>query len=222
MPLPRERKTMPSPKCIDSLVSIMDSASDIERAMARLNRHLNNFGELLDQEPIEDTNILKSTLDTTEAKRLLHLNQHLVKLQNFLVSLADELKPALSRKELSPTDPMGDFEIEAQLHYCLRESDPDWSDDSDNFVTSREENLKMDFLQSRRDDYRENMPRMEAINSEPHCWLFHDLYDHSYGLDKPNVFLKDCLRLGEVWVDVVIRQQYWLNLDTGEWGQASK
>jgi hypothetical protein len=64
------------------------------------------------------------------------------------------------------------------------------------------------------DDWRIYVPSMEAINTEPHCWLFHDLNDHDYGFNKSRVPLQDCLRLGEVWVDVVIRQQYWLNLET--------
>ena len=61
-----------------------------------------------------------------------------------------------------------------------------------------------------------------ALDADQHCWLLRDLYDHSYGLTKPRMPLQDCLRLGEVWVDVIIKQQYWLNLDTGQWEKAAQ
>ena len=67
-------------------------------------------------------------------------------------------------------------------------------------------------------DHRESgRTDMAQLDGEPHCWLFHDLYDHSYGFSKPCVPLRDCLRIGKVWVDVVIRQQYCLDIATGEW-----
>ena len=62
-------------------------------------------------------------------------------------------------------------------------------------------------------DHRESgRTDMAQLDGEPHCWLFHDLYDHSYGFSKPCVPLRDCLRIGKVWVDVVIRQQYCLDI----------
>jgi hypothetical protein len=57
---------------------------------------------------------------------------------------------------------------------------------------------------------------MAQLDGEPHCWLFHDLYDHSYGFSKPSVPLRDCLRIGKIWVDVVIRQQYYLDRTSSE------
>ena len=120
-------------------------------------------------------------------------------------------------KVSDPDDPMADYEIEAVLNYTLREDDPEWSDESDNFMTQRKERLKWPSTVFSRDDFSEHIPGREEINKEPHCWLFHDLYDHGYVLNNRRVPLLECLRLGEVWVDVVIRQQYWLNLETGDW-----
>jgi hypothetical protein len=69
-------------------------------------------------------------------------------------------------------------------------------------------------------DYRESgRTDVAQLDGEPHCWLFHDLYDHSYGFSKPSVPLRDCLRIGMILVDVVIRQQYCLDIATGEWYQ---
>jgi hypothetical protein len=50
--------------------------------------------------------------------------------------------------------------------------------------------------------------------------LFHDLYDHSYGLDMPSLSLKDCTRVGSIWVDVIIRQQYFLDVASGNWSKS--
>jgi hypothetical protein len=36
---------------------------------------------------------------------------------------------------------------------------------------------------------------------------------------KPSVPLRDCLRIGKIWVDVVIRQQHYVDVATGEWSQ---
>ena len=164
----------------------------------------------------------ENQLNADEVERLLRLNRHLAKMEIFLNTLATTLTPALADQVADPSDPMDDFEIDAEMHYTLREDDPEWSEDSDNFLTSREEFLKPILCRySMGDDHRQFMPNLEAINTEPHCWSFHDLWDHEYGLAKPCVPLRDCLRLGKVWVDVLIRQQYWLNLDTGEWDKDS-
>ena len=46
----------------------------------------------------------------------------------------------------------------------------------------------------------EDSPTREShdFNETPHCWLFHDLYDHSYGLEQPTLSLQDCLRMGRI------------------------
>lgn len=41
---------------------------------------------------------------------------------------------------------------------------------------------------------------------EPQGWLFHDLTEHAYGIEQPRVALAGLLRVGEVRVDVVVRQ----------------
>ncbi|MDP1635258.1 MAG: hypothetical protein Q8L69_11335, partial [Gallionellaceae bacterium] len=70
-------------------------------------------------------------------------------------------------------------------------------------------------------DFRESCnSETEQLAAEPHCHLFHDLYDHSYGVEQPSVPLRDCLRIGTVWIDVVIRQQYCLDLETGKWDKS--
>jgi hypothetical protein len=48
----------------------------------------------------------------------------------------------------------------------------------------------------------------DSLRSDPHCWLFHELYDHSYGPQTSWISLSDCARIGKVLVEVKISQQY--------------
>ncbi|MDI1232450.1 MAG: hypothetical protein PSU93_15025 [Methylobacter sp.] len=202
----------------DALDWVLVHANEIEDATARLNKRLGYLSNTINNEIRSENQGEENLLSAQDAERLLQLNRHLTKLQDFLNAQELAISPVLAGKEADPDDPMADYEIETVLHYTLREDDPEWSEDSDNFMTQRESSLKGAARSSSEpDDWREYLPSMEAINTEPHCWLFHDLYDHSYGLTSPKVPLRDCLRLGEVWVDIVIRQQYWLNLETGDW-----
>jgi len=142
----------------------------------------------------------------------------LASLQDFLTATTNTLSPVLADKVADPTDAMVDFELDAKLGYVLREDDSEYREDSDNYLTEREESIKRQKDVYQLDGYGgSQLSDVDGMHSEAHCWLFHDLYDHSYGLTMPKVPLRDCLRLGKVWVDVVIRQQYLLNLDTGAW-----
>lgn len=46
----------------------------------------------------------------------------------------------------------------------------------------------------------------------PQGWLFHDLTEHAYGADQPQVKPAELLQVGEVHVDVVIRHSVQINL----------
>ena len=179
----------------DKLNWVLEHAVEIEGATALLNKRLESLSDSLRNEMCANKADEESPFSPENAERLLQLNRHLAKLEEFLNTLQRSLSPALASKVSDPDDPMADYEIEAVLNYTLREDDPEWSDESDNFMTQREEMLKWPSTSfSRRDDFSEHCPGMEAINTEPHCWLFHDLYNHNYGLNKPHVPLRDCLR----------------------------
>ena len=204
-------------KSRESIDWVMRSVEEIETAIAMLNMKLKDLSRTLDEEVQSKHQTKVKLLNTKETARLLQLNRNLATLQNFLADQANQIKPALLGKKSDPHDPMADFEIETKLTYALREDDEDSCDDSDNCLTIRNENLKIFNNWQKRDDFREYRQGNEDLNAEPHCWLFHDLYDYSYGLAQPKVPLRDCLRLGEVWVDMIITHQYRFNLDTGEW-----
>lgn len=194
-------------KQLSDLVALADQ---IERQMDELDR------ELYWKHPPQT----KNSLSDDEVAGLLRLNRRLSDLERYLQNAAQDLTPRLEAKLADSNDGMADYEIEATLHFVLREDDPEFDDSEDNFLTVRKEDLKRIYRLADDKDHRD-LP-MRQLKGERHCWLFHDLYDHSYGLRAPRVPLCECLRIGTAWVDIVIRQQYWLNIDTGKWISFSK
>lgn len=186
-------------------------ASEIDKAVDDLNRdwHFRIW-------PKDDKPFSKE-----EIAALRRLNKRLSGLERHLVEVAREIEPPLKGKTADPNDRMVDYEMEATLRFTLREDDAEYDDAEDNFLTIRKMDIKnvaqdecmdsdIDFCESR-------MKGMVSFEGERHCYLFHDLYDHGYRLSSPRVSLRDCLRIGSVWTDVVIYRQYSLNIDTGEW-----
>lgn len=204
-----------SPDIRDQLCTLEQESRALEDAVRRINRKFEKLNDCLEQAGYSHQS---SDMSEEDVAKLLQLNRHLRQLQNFLHTLGHSISSDLDNKVSDPEDKMADYECEVALNYTLRSSDPEWNDESDNFVTKRRLfSLKRPREELEDEDWRVFVPGLQHINAEPHCWLFHDLHDHAYGIDQPSVSLPDCLRLGEVWVDVIIRQQYWFNLDTGTW-----
>ncbi len=149
-------------------------------------------------------------LDEAEKKQLLALNRSLGTICPLLRSAADEVTQRLVAKVADQNDPMYDYEIDVHLAFILREDDQDYEEDGDNILTVRKESLKL--LQNE----HENSAALlcEVLKAEQHCWHFHDLYDHDYGIESPSLSLHDCLRIGKVLVDVGISQQYSIDVRT--------
>jgi len=145
-------------------------------------------------------------LTADEVRRLLDFNRFLKEVGSQIRTAVEDIKPRLDFKDADPDDPLWDYELEIKLYYILREDDPEYAEDDDNFLTKREE-VWID-----PDDFNpafdcpSHWP--EALRAEPHCWLFYDLYENGYGPEFPKLSLKDCLRVGKVWVDVQAWQQY--------------
>ena len=209
-------------KSKESINWVMEHAEEIEAAMTMLNKRLKNLSETLDEKTQSKCSHQEQQLSAEDSDRVLQLNRHLSELGSFLTGLASTIEPALLSKLSDSDDPMADYKIETRLHYTLRESDLEWNEDSDNVLTTREEPLKNNHKRLRPVEANELTLNNSALDADQRCWLLRDLYEHSYGLTKPRVPLQDCLRLGEVWVDVIIKQQYWLNLDTGQWEKVAK
>jgi hypothetical protein len=156
---------------------------------------------------------------------LRKLNESLRSIGQFSVDVSHELLPVLNAKLEDQQDPMVDYEIDARLAFVLREDDSQYSEVDDNFLTERKFPLKggapllTDFTTDHCDMRHSSVP---IWPSEPHCYLYHDLYDHSYGLTSPRLPLSECSRLGRVYIDIIVQQQYMFDLATGtlvkNWG----
>ncbi|MFZ4538192.1 hypothetical protein [Propionivibrio sp.] len=151
-------------------------------------------------------------LSDAENSQLLALNKRLVDVTRHLRAVAEDVTPRLEAKFADPNDPMSDYEIEALIYFVLSEDDPDFDDDCDNFIATRNEYLKHLPPQEFESFAESNVPK--GLLAEPHCWLFHDLYDHDHGIDSPRISFRDCLRIGKIHVDVQVTQQYDLDVKT--------
>lgn len=157
----------------------------------------------------------------SEINQLLCLNQRLSKLERHLLNEGNRLEPPLQMRMADPNDPMNDYEIEAKLYYILRKTDSAFNDDDDNYLTMRYIDLKGCAKNNSRfcdgEDWREILPSTDQLDQAPHCWLFHDLYDHDYGENMKALSLRDCLRIGSIWVVISVEHQADLVIDNGEW-----
>ncbi len=194
---------------------MMTKAADISRLVSTLFDDLEKFEHHLHTEDNErDAN--------EDVQKLLLLNRNLTALQQFMAETSQVINAAMTHKLQDIADPMDDYEMECVLHYTLRENDPEWSDDEDNFITTRTYDVKHESVLTEAEDWRNHMPGMALLNSEPHSWLFNDLHGHCYGMGMRNVSLGDCSRIGSVWLDLVVRQQYWMDLENGTWIRRDK
>lgn len=146
------------------------------------------------------------SLTEADIQQLLALNRLLRDVGPFLRSVADDIRPRLESKLADPSDPLYDYEIEAHIDFILREDDSEYDEADDNILTTRNECLK-DPRGHTCDDCAEPIGP-DGLRTEPHCWLFHDLYDHDYGEESPRLSFRDCLRIGKILIDVQVWQQY--------------
>ena len=166
---------------------------------------------IFEMDELEAFRTPSAPLTDAEIARLLKLNRRLKDITRHLQSVKDDVQPRLEAKLADPKDPMYDYEIEVRIDYQLREDDPAFAEDDDNYLTTRRDSLKVEF-ESDDEDWSESYMQ-PSLRAEPHCRLFHDLYDHAYGRESPRVPFRDCLRIGTVFVDVQIWQQYYFDVD---------
>ena len=192
----------------------------IFKGLDEIGVHLQSLSNQLEALMIVDSRLLgegghPASLNKLEITRLLQLNRQLSELEHFFVSIMQEAELAMKAKVSNAKDPMEDYEIELKIDYVLREDDPEYEEDDDNYLTSR--SLVLENLLKEKDeegkiiDWAESFAP-EFLHTEPHCWLFHDLYDHSYGPESPSLSFENCARIGKIFVEVQIRQQYEIDL----------
>lgn len=208
-----------TPKQLSALVDLQRQNQKLDIYLRRQRKQLN---ELCAQFDTAFTG-KKQDFTNEEISNLLRLNQRLAELELHLCNMAETEREKLETRVADPDDPLDDYEIDATIYFVLREDDPEFDDSDDNFLTQRYISLKrLDRSHGLGDgfDHRESVPYFPSgLTAEPHCWLFHDLYDHSYGLEQPALSLHDCLRVGTIWVDIAFRHQATLNIESGNWAQ---
>ena len=203
-----------TPRQRDQFSALTDEIFQMDHALRRLRRKAEALSTLLEQDTADTDDFTPEEVD-----RLVRLNERLGFLQRYLDETGPALCAPMAARVADPDDPLDDFEIEAILHFMLCEDDPEYDEDSDAFLTERRFSMKADHSDSRQGiDYRETVRRFPGqLNQIPHCWLFHDLYDHSYGPEQPALSLADCLRIDQIWVRIVVEHQATLDLKTGTW-----
>lgn len=189
-----------------------DANAAAENCLDGIQKLSEKLDVIFDNDAVSVASTSSANLTDSEISQLLKLNRRLHEITEFLLAVADDVTPRLEAKDADPDDPMYDYEVDARIDYQLREDDPEFADDDDNFLTSRTEPLEC-LRENHRTEWSE--PPMQAnLKAEPHCWLFRDLHDHDYGRYSPRVPLRDCLRIGKIFVDVQIWQQYAFDVQT--------
>ncbi|RZI43673.1 hypothetical protein EGT07_07845 [Herbaspirillum sp. HC18] len=230
-----------TPQTRGILLSLREMLADIVRLVERVEKELATIPGILRQLAWMEESItsLKNRIDDVllnasetvphsgtfskaDIRRLRNLNQHLTDITAHLHATFADITPPLDTKCASPDDPMYDYEVVAKISYVLRDDDPAFANDEDNILAIREEIPESlpDGIHIA-DDFCEASITLARIYDEPHCWLFHDLYDHRYGADQPALSLRDCLRIGRIYIDVQVWQQYCFDLQRGKWLKVS-
>lgn len=150
-----------------------------------------------------------ATLNEESIARLKNINVQLDALQTRIHEIAKAYRRQISQAAVDLGLPVDDICIEAELDFCLSPTDPRYDptfDASDNRVVSRTLNCpELPHLLNFGIDEPGSVIGLQG-------WLFHDLTEHAYGTDQPQVTPAELLQIGEVHVDVVIRQSIQFNL----------
>ncbi len=155
--------------------------------------------------------ISEEDLTDEQRQKLLQLNKILMQIEQNLKIEADKLTTVYNRKVEDSQEWIDDYEIDLEISFYLKETDPAFDDDRDNILVVLYEDLKYQ-------KYREklktgvnhnlfNNRKNHSMSAEFHCWFYHCLYDHT-GLGWQNM-----LRIGHICIEINCRLQQTINLD---------
>lgn len=194
--------------------TLSEEESALTRAMSAAGEIELLIGRLLDN---ADDQQARDDFPDDEIKRLQQLNRAMNTFTRFMHQTADSIRPAMKERSSDTEDPMYDFEIEAKIDYVLRDDDSEWSDDNDSYLSSRWVRLTDDRdADELSEDLRYSLTP-KAFQSEPLSRLLYELTEYSYGPEAPKVSLRNCLRIGHVFLDIQVWWQYALDIDSGKW-----
>lgn len=181
----------------------------VTSAIAACNESVQRLKTKVDALFEADESLIKQApnepLAEAEIDQLLALNRYLKVVTQQLIAVVKDVEPRLEAKVADPADPMYDFEIEAVFNYVLRDDDADYDEDDDNFLSSQQHTFRCPVVF---EDTICTIPfQPPRLCSEPLCWLFHELR-HPLMTRAPQLSLRDLLRIGRIYVDVQVWQQY--------------
>lgn len=104
---------------------------------------------------------------------------------------------------------MYDYEIDIRLDFTLRESDPEYIEDSDNILSTRWDSIK-DLDTAWIEEGFSHFSPSRALKQKNQWWKIDALSkvgDPQLDVGAPLTYA-NCLRIGSICVDVQIRQQY--------------
>jgi hypothetical protein len=135
--------------------------------------------------------------------QLKHINTRLDALQTHIYEIAKAYRSQITGAAIQMALPIEDIQIEAELDFFLSPTDPEYDatfERSENRLAHRTMGNpeSQDLLH-----FGINEPN-SAVGSQ--SWLFHDLTEHDYGEEEPAAAFVDLLRVGDVHVELVVRQ----------------
>jgi hypothetical protein len=201
--------------------TLVDVARGLERVERETHKLKNRIAQLVEAQRQPPASSVVTTDSVTHTYQLGIIDRHLRELQKFLVQQGCTLTAELENEMADSESSLSDFEIETQLHYVLAKDDPQYDEDEDNILSSRDGLLAM---KSNAASLESQLAEIDAQNFADSTdfampqqgWLSHDVMEHDMGIDSPAIGPQGLLRLGTVWVEVITKRQYWLNLRTGE------
>jgi len=164
--------------------------SQLQANVGCLQRHLKRIQrqfEILDWES-PDT---PESLSDSEIAQLVQFNKRLMALEQYLVAFTTHHEPGLVSSMADITSPIDDYEIDATLYFMLAEHDPEYDENDDNFITTRDVHLKGLGLRENHRGFADGLDHKEsccahlfpgALKTIPHCRLFYELYSCNFGL----------------------------------------
>jgi len=153
-----------------------------------------------------------SSLNEREKVWLRGLNGILRQLEDKYYPIMAAKHQELQARVADPSDWLLDFNLGYLITFYLREDDPEYDEDDDSILME----IKQRFIQLESPDRDpeqvwgfgdkkvHHADQDIFLSDQPHCYLYHELYDHS-SLD-----WRDLLRIGGMWLDIKIDEQTWL------------
>lgn len=187
---------------------VIERLKQLRDHVAGLSRDLHECESEIRSQADEKATTWFEDLSPAELSGLHLLNEKFDVIGQHVHTAAKRIEEAMAASCADPSDPMIDYEVEPKLSFHLREDDLGYREDSDNIVAEVE--LKPDrAIEQWPDGYDEMLPF-------PHGGVLHEARLYG-GCMRAAVDYRDLLRVGMVWVDIVVMHQFCYDLVERRW-----